>query len=107
MLDEGEWTEIVPFLQRGIEECGVSFSEVLKGAMEESALHKLQASKMSRDAPALQKFEEITGFKETNINAIYHHRRSLYGPECPDCGKPIRTPQARFCAECGYKTETQ
>jgi len=31
------------------------------------------------------------------------HRLSDLGPDCQDCGKPLRTPRARFCAECGWK----
>ena len=51
--------------------------------------------------PVLREFERITGFPETNPNAVYHHRLSLYGPPCAACGKPLRTPQAKLCAACG------
>ena len=51
----------------------------------------------------LERYRNITGFDETNINAVYHHRLSLYGTPCPACGKPFRTPQARYCASCGFK----
>ena len=52
---------------------------------------------------ALQRYEQITGMRETNINAVFHHRISLLGEPCLRCGKPFRTPQARFCAECGFR----
>ena len=54
-------------------------------------------------APVCAAYTKITGFPETNANAVHHHRLSLYGPPCPECGKPFRTPQAGFCAECGYR----
>ena len=52
-----------------------------------------------RDACAL--YEEITGFPESNANALFHHRLSLYGPPCHSCGKPLRTPQETYCPMCG------
>lgn len=48
-------------------------------------------------------YNDLTGFGETHPNAIMHHRVSLYGPPCENCGKPYRTPQASFCAACGHK----
>ncbi len=49
----------------------------------------------------LRIYNEMTGFKETNPTAIFHHRISLYGPPCITCGKPLRTPKARLCVGCG------
>ena len=51
-------------------------------------------------APVLAEYERITDFRETNINAVFHHRLSLYGPPCRFCGKPLRTPEAKFCGAC-------
>ena len=50
--------------------------------------------------PVLQEYERLTGFHETNIDALYHHVLSLYGPPCTFCGKPLRTPKARLCGAC-------
>src|SRR5271166_6633262 len=55
--------------------------------------------------PVLSEYERITGFLETNPNAIYHHRAALYGRPCVRCGKPLRTPQARICAACGTRVQ--
>jgi len=41
--------------------------------------------------PVLGEYERITGFRETNPNAIYDHVLSMYGPPCAKCGKPLRT----------------
>ena len=92
-LTEEEWQEIEPLLHSSIQEIkrirmetGASLGETLKNA----------------ELPALKKFNELTGFGETNVNAIWHHRRSSFGPECARCGHLLRTPKATFCAECGY-----
>ncbi len=50
---------------------------------------------------ALARYYEITGFRETNINALWHHRVGLFGPPCQTCGKLLRTPRAKLSAECG------
>ena len=54
-----------------------------------------------RFRPMLDKHFEMTGFRETNPNAIMHHKRSQYGPACRQCGRPLRTPITKKCYECG------
>ena len=49
---------------------------------------------------ALAEYYRITGFRETNPAALWHHQLALYGPPCEACGKPLRTPQAKLCAAC-------
>jgi hypothetical protein len=48
----------------------------------------------------LAEYERITGFRETNPNAVFHHRLSEYGPPCRHCDKPLRTPRATICGHC-------
>lgn len=55
--------------------------------------------------PMLEMYRLLTGFVETNPAAIWHHAVGLYGPRCPQCDKPLRTPEARFCAACGFGQE--
>lgn len=56
-----------------------------------------------RFKPLFDYYKEITGWDETEPNAIMHHRIILYGPACEKCGKPYRTAKAVFCAACGNK----
>jgi hypothetical protein len=50
--------------------------------------------------PVCDWYQEKTGVN-CHHNSIMHHRISEYGEPCKDCGKPLRTPKAKFCAECG------
>jgi len=43
----------------------------------------------------------FTGMVETVPAAVWHHVASLYGPSCEHCGKPLRTPRAKWCPACG------
>lgn len=79
---------------------------------EYAIVHKLYGEGIkSKDAgsikermqPVVDYYNSLTGFEATEANAVMHHRISLYGPPCEQCGKPYRTPQASFCAACGYK----
>jgi hypothetical protein len=54
-----------------------------------------------RFKPLVDYHEQITGYRETNPNAIMHHQISQYGGPCENCGKPYRTSEASFCAACG------
>lgn len=79
MLDEDEYARVAALYSRCLSEGQVA----------------------ARMQPVLDAYEEITGFRETNANAVMHHRLSLYGLSCVGCGKPLRTPRASFCAACG------
>ena len=48
-------------------------------------------------------YYKLSGISNVHANVVMHHRISLYGPPCPSCGKPYRTPLASFCAACGHK----
>jgi hypothetical protein len=60
-------------------------------------------SRQERFQALLDYYFELTGFKETEPNAIMHHVISIYGPDCENCGKPYRTPRAKLCAACGHR----
>ena len=51
----------------------------------------------------LDYYNNLTGFDETEPNAILHHAIEMFGPHCENCGKPYRTPKAKLCAACGNK----
>lgn len=74
-----------------------------------NAFKMVGASREERFRPLFQYYKYLTGFDETEPNAIMHHRIAQYGPQCENCGKPYRTPQASFCAACGnrMKSKTQ
>ncbi|MDQ8188570.1 hypothetical protein [Pelagicoccus sp. SDUM812002] len=94
MLTKQEWKEVGPLLRLDTERTKELRKE--KGIGLKEALEELQSE-------ACEKYYELTGFKETNWQAIWHHRLSEHGPECPSCGHLFRTPKASFCANCGYK----
>lgn len=83
MLDEEEYAKAYQLF-------GDCFRNIHKGLPE-------------RFKPLLDYYKQVTGWDETEPNAIMHHRIEQYGPPCENCGKPYRTPQATFCAACGHK----
>ncbi|MGB6719917.1 MAG: hypothetical protein WBE72_03915 [Terracidiphilus sp.] len=97
MLDEAEFAEIWALLRDG-----------LKGTKEFRKRHGVpvqDALTQELYSPLLQCYERLTGVKETNPNAVLHHRISLYGPPCKKCGKPLRSPRARLCGSCMFPVE--
>jgi len=97
MLTDQEWTQVGPHLENAAE-------QIMRYRREHScSLEEATAKGLGQQA--LAAYERITGFKEENPNALFHHRLSIYGPDCPQCGKPLRTPQAHYCAMCSYKVQ--
>lgn len=86
MLDEDEYQKAHLLYGKGMKNNGVSLS-----------------NRQERFKELLDYYFEVTGFQETEPNAIMHHRIEQYGPPCESCGKPYRTKQATFCAACGHK----
>jgi len=95
MLEEHEWRQLEPLLS--------GFIRDIKRYREYHSTSLQEATKAVGSDPVLQKYFELTGFRETNINALWHHRVSLYGEPCQRCGKHLRTSLAKLCAECGWR----
>ena len=93
MLEEHEWQLVAPHLSNTIEQ--------VKQHRQEHGVTLAEARAQGFGQEALRLYESLTGFRESNVDAIWHHRVSLYGEPCANCGKPLRTPTATFCAECG------
>jgi len=93
MLEEHEWEKVGPLLSGAIQK--------IKDYREEHGVSLAQARDESFGKDALEMYKAITGFEETNPNALWHHRLSLLGPPCGRCGNPLRTPVAKRCVECG------
>ncbi len=93
MLTDKEWELFTPY-----------FTDAIKKIQLHRAEHNCSLKEATEKGfGQLDLYEHITGFKETNLNAIHHHRLSLYGSPCQVCGKPLRTPLARYCANCGVE----
>ena len=92
MLDENEYAEI-----RAL------YNDCMKATKEFRQRWNLPLSGVNleeRFRPVRDRYQEITGYCEANENAVMHHRLSLYGPPCNQCGKPLRTPKAKLCGAC-------
>lgn len=92
MLDEDEWERISPRLHARI--------DAIKDYRRTHGVNLAEARRHV-DCDVLDLYREMTGFEETNAEAIWHHRLSLFGPPCQACGHLLRTPRANFCAACG------
>jgi hypothetical protein len=94
MLDEEEFAEI---------------SCLHRDAIQATKKYREQRGVSLRDVPTaeyfrpmLNRYEQLTGRRDTNPKTILHHRLSLYGPPCKHCGKPLRTPKAKLCGSCMF-----
>ncbi len=97
MLDEQEWERMASALS--------DFEQKVKPIKHPAACDHAEAQRLvgELEREVSDRYFEITGYRETNIHAIRHHRLADFGPECSRCGHLFRTPQAGFCANCGLK----
>jgi hypothetical protein len=93
MLEEHEWKEVSASLANAIQQ--------IKDYRTEHNVSLAEAREFGYGRTALDRYFEITGFRETNADALWHHRVSLFGPPCTACKTLLRTPFANYCAECG------
>jgi hypothetical protein len=92
MLDEQEFAEIASLHRLGMQSAKEYRAET--GApIERVPLTECFVAMLGR-------FEAMTGFRETNPNAVWHHGLSLYGPPCGRCGRLLRTPKAELSGSC-------
>lgn len=105
MLDDEEWA----FVQAAHHASKDSRSALALIEEERVRLGRPPLTPLPQDAGGIERrlhhitagYELFTGMAESNPNAVWHHVASLYGPPCAECGKPLRTPKASFCAACG------
>lgn len=105
MLEPGEWA-----ILEEAHAAGMAVEQVLDRARAQTpdshpfrSLRSLVGVGDLRDAWLALGFELFTGIRERRMGRLPHHRTSLYGPPCAECGKPLRTPGARRCVECGHR----
>jgi hypothetical protein len=98
---------VVPFLdERESKEVLNLYKKCVKLAKNYRAINKATLSETPLDEiflPVREAYEKMTGYKNMHHDAIMHHELSLLGPDCLNCAKPLRTPAAKLCPECGWK----
>jgi len=97
MLDEDEFAEV-----------GRLYSGAMSATKEFRERWNIPlgiASREDRFRPLRDAYERMTGMRETNHNAIMHHRLSLYGPPCKRCKRPLRSSTAKLCGSCMFPVE--
>jgi hypothetical protein len=106
MLDDDEW-EVVRRVHELSRDNPAAADAVLEGQRVRRGLPPIpplpEAAGLAGHSQAylVKGYALFTGVVETVPNAIWHHVASLYGPPCEHCGKPLRTPRARWCPACG------
>jgi hypothetical protein len=95
MLDEHEWEQVLSILRSG-------WLEILNYRKTHNAtLQEAEDRAQLNHVRALERYFQLTRYRETRMDALWHHRLCRFGPPCRACGKPLRTPRATFCAACG------
>ena len=105
MVDEAEWELIERAEEEGF--------ELVEAERRRRGLPRLPPVELVD--PSLRHFEDLramlamyrllTGHEVGFMAAVYDHRMSRHGPPCPECGKPLRSRRARYCAACGFGME--
>jgi hypothetical protein len=94
-FDETEWDEIEKVLVR--------YVDAIREYREKHGCD-LETARTQVLPGVERKLSGITGVAD--IDDLWHHRRREWGPECPRCHYLLRTPEASFCAHCGWETSS-
>lgn len=98
VLEDAEWERVAPHLANPIAQ--------IKAYRQQHGVSLAEARIHGYGKEALRIYEEITGYQEQYPDPIWHHRANLFGPPCTACGKPLRSPKAKHCAECGAERQS-
>ena len=93
-FDETEWDEIEKILVDYVDSVRV---------YREKHDSDLETARVALHPEMDRRLSAVTGFPTDDIDALWHHRLRDWGPECPTCHYLLRTPEARFCAHCGWE----
>ena len=93
MLEEHEWKQVEPYLVTGIEQ--------IKQYREKYHASLGEAKATGYGKEALKIYNELAALTRPIQTHCGTHRLSEFGAPCSSCGKPLRTPTAKHCAECG------
>jgi hypothetical protein len=93
MLDENEFAAV----ERVHRDCTAK----VKAYREEHGTTLENTPRAELMQPVLDSYRELTGGTARDPDHVLKHRLALIGPPCAACGRPLRTPQASFCAACG------
>jgi len=99
MMNETEWAQVSPLLTNVIQQ--------IKDDRQQHGVSLAEARRDGFGGEAMAKYFELTGTQAAHPDVLWHHRRSLFGPLCSQCGKPRRTPRANFCAACGAEADKE
>jgi hypothetical protein len=94
MLDENEFA--------AVEQVHRDCTANVKAFREEHQTSLEDTPRADLMRPVLDTYGELTGVTVSDPDHVLKHRLALIGPPCVACGRPLRTPQASFCAACGY-----
>jgi hypothetical protein len=95
MLDEQEFAEIASLHRLGMQS--------IKQYREDTGVPLERVPLAKHFEAMLRRYEEITGHKETNPNAVAPSSFSVWSP----MRSPLRSPQAKSCVEPAWHQETR
>jgi len=102
MLTDEEFEQIRPHL--GIIELIKRYRTQTGCSLLEAKTHvENNLDEMTQKSEAMAIYEKLTGQRLNSMDELYLTPLPDYGRPCPSCGKPFRSPRAKFCAECGSR----